>query len=103
MVAGTYVICFLCMLGIIGKTNPPGSSFVGFGHGVIRAPATLGKLGFLVAVPFFSLLPTAVVAYAFRYLYRNAQPSKRMTSTNFTLLFVALIVAIINASLYRGD
>ena len=103
MTAASYVICFVCMLGIIGKTNPPSSSIVGFGHGFIRAPSALGNLGFAMAIPFLAMIPTAIVAYPFRFLYRIKQRPDRKTFTNFKMLVFAAIVAIINASLYSGD
>jgi len=98
-----YGFCMLCMFGIIGKTNPPNSSVRGFGHGFIRAPFVLGDVGFMVAIPFLSIFPTTLVAVPFRFIYRGLNQTKSKTLVNFSMLLLAAIVAIINASLYRGD
>ena len=103
MAAMGYGFCVVCMFGIIGKTNPPGSSVLGFGHGLIRAPYFLGDTVFTVAIPFLSLLPAALVSLAFRYAYRTFNHSESKTLLNFVMLFVAVLVAILNACLYRGD
>ena len=62
--AGVYALCFFCMLGVLGKTNPPNQSVTGLGHGVLRLPAMLGSTYFLLATPLLinALLPWAVVA-----------------------------------------
>lgn len=103
MAAMGYGFCVVCMFGIIGKTNPPDSSVLGFGHGLIRAPYYLGNTVFQVAIPFLSLLPAALVSLAFRYAYRTFNHSDSKTLLNFVMLLVAALVAILNASLYRGD
>jgi len=96
-----YGFCVVCMFGIIGKTNPPNSSVSGFGHGLIRAPYFLGETAFIVAIPFLSLVPA--VSLAFRYAYRTFNHSESKTLLNFVMLLVAVLVAILNACLYRGD
>lgn len=103
MAAMGYGFCVVCMFGIIGKTNPPGSSVLGFGHGIIRAPHFLGDTVFKFAIPFLSLFPAALVSLAFRYAYRTFNHSESKTLLNFVTLLVATLVAILNASLYRGD
>ena len=91
------------MFGILDKANPPNSSVVGIGHGFIRAPHFLGDTLFKIAIPFLSLLPAALVSLAFRYAYRTFNHSDSKTLLNFVMLLVSALVAILNASLYRGD
>lgn len=93
----------ICMFGIFGKTNPPNSSIVGFGHGVIPGPAILGDVGFSIAIPLLAIIPTCLIAIPMRMLYRNRRAGSRTTPLNFAFLAIGFVLAILNASLYRGD
>ena len=98
-----YAICVFCMLGVIGRTNPSGSTIRGFGHGFIRAPHMLGYWGFMASIPVLSMLPASLVVFPFKRIYRGMPKSDRATLVNFSMLVAGVVVAILNASLYRGD
>ena len=91
------------MFGILGKTNPPNSSVIGFGHGFVPGPAIVGDVGFLNAIPLLAIIPTCLIAIPMREPYRNRQADNRTTHLNAAFLAIGFLLAILNASLYRGD
>ncbi|WP_236615438.1 hypothetical protein, partial [Rhodopirellula europaea] len=103
MTGATYALCCFCMLGIVGKTNPPTSNVVGFGHGFIRLPAVVGDTVFYCMIPVLAILPTALISVPLLRLYRSRNPKTSMTASNFGFLLVGLLIAVVNASCYRGD
>lgn len=103
MFLGTYGINALFMLGILGKTNPPNRSVIGFGHGFIPGPGVLGELGFCVAIPILAAIPVLLVALPFRRAYRGIPERQNRTGINVTFLLCGIVLGILNASLYRGD
>ena len=86
MACFVYAGSAICMLGILGQTNPPNSSVVGFGHGVVPGPAILGNVGFSIAIPILALIPTSFVAIPMRMLYRHRRPESRTTLLNIVFL-----------------
>lgn len=100
-----YAVCVFFMFGVIDKTNSPTSLVFGIGHGYIRGPAILGEMGFKILIPFLAMIPAALVCLPFRRLYRTSQPepSNSKTLVNVMMLLAGLVVAVVNASLFRGD
>ena len=102
MTVMVYLFCAFCMLGIFGRENPPESAVIGFGHGFMRGVAYLGTGGFAVLLPVLAAVPTTIIAWPMRRFYQPGfGPNK--TWVNYAFLACGVIIAIINASLYRGD
>jgi phosphotransferase system glucose/maltose/N-acetylglucosamine-specific IIC component len=91
------------MVAVPGETDATHSGGYGFGRGFIPLAGIVGDTLFFALIPLLCSIPVSILAFTVMPFYRVNSDRESMTGNNFAFLVFGVIVAVVNASCYRGN